>query len=370
MKASAVSRPVVVVEDDPFLRLFAVILDPDAPPAMVEGFADFMAHDVPDFPRWCDDLRGRIGGVWPARVRLVETEEEFDAALGDADVAVVESWAFDAARLARAPRLRAVQKYGAFPRNIDVAACGVRGVHVLTIRRRANLACAEHAFGLMLALARKLTDYANRLTPAQLAEKGHELRPFDRRHTPNGNWARVPGLVSLHGSTLGIIGLGEIGREIAKRARAFDMDVVYHQRSRLAAADETALGVNWLPLDALMAASDWIIPQLPASPATRNLIDAERLATMKSGARIINVSRPDVLERAAIIEALRSGHLGGLGLDPPYASPGLEGDELTSLPNVLITPHFAGSPRFNALDDFDEMLTRLHTTMTSREKPA
>ena len=349
-------RPLIVVEDDAFLRLVPVILDPDAAPGMVAAFADFMAHDEPDFTGWCERLRAAVPGLWPARVQLTGTGEEMRAALGEATIAIVESLPFGAAEIAAAPLLSAVQKYGALPRNIDQAACAARGIKVLTIRRRANLACAEHAFALILALARKIHSHGNVLSPAEIEHAGPRLRPFDRRFTPNGNWARVPGLRSLHGATIGIIGLGEIGREIAVRARAFDMRILYHQRTRLPVAEEQSLAATYMGLDDLMAASDWIIPQLPAAPATRHLIDAERLAHIKPGAAIVNVSRPDVSDRAALIAALRSGRLGGLGLDPPYESPGQANDELLGFGNVIITPHFAGSPRHNALDDFEELV--------------
>lgn len=358
-------KPLIVVEDDPFLRLYKVILDPDCPTGMLTAFADFMAHDAPAFLTWCENLREAVPGLWPARIAIVETPEEFRAHLPEADVAVVEGWPFGTDEIARAPRLKAVQKYGALTRGIDTTTCAERGIAVLTIRRRANLACAEHAFGLMLGLARKIRTYGNVLSPRQLSEQGHTLTPYDRRYTPNGNWARIPGLASLHGSTLGIIGLGEIGREIATRARAFEMRVAYHQRTRLAAAEEEALGVAWLPLDDLLAASDWIVPQLPTTPHTRHLLDAARLAHCKPGAIIVNVSRPDVVERAALIDALRAGRLGGLGLDPPYESPGRDGDELTKLDNVIVTPHFAGSPRQNALADFEEMIMRLAKEITA-----
>ena len=357
-------RPVLVVEDDPFLRLFAVILDPDTPREVVSGFADFMAHDAPDFERWMKRLRDAVPGLWPARVRVVETEEELLSALPEADVAVVESMSFTARELDAAPRLRCVQKYGALVRGIDTAACAARGVKVLTIRRRANLACAEHAFALMLGLARKIHTYANTISPSALHARGHDIRPFERRFTPNGNWARVPGLVSLHGSTIGIIGLGEIGREIAQRARAFEMKVVYTQRTRLAPEIEQALDATFLDLDTLLASSDWIIPQLPASPATRHLLNADRLSRIKPGACIVNVSRADLIEREAAIAALRDGRLGGLALDPPYDFPGRENDELLRFDNVLITPHFAGSPRQNGLDDFDEMIRKIAREMT------
>jgi phosphoglycerate dehydrogenase-like enzyme len=355
-KAAANARPLIVVEDDPWLRLIAVMLDPDTAPHIVDGFTDFMDHDEPDFRGWCDRLRVLVPELWPARVKIVETEAELLTALPEASVAVVESMPFGVRELAIAPRLVCVQKYGAHPRNIDVAACDARGVKVLTIRRRANLACAEHAFALILALARKIHTYGNVLSPAAMRARGHELRPFQRAFTPNGNWGRVPGLASLHGSTVGIIGLGEIGREIALRARAFEMNVIYHQRTRLPEADETALCASFRSLDDLLAQSDWIVPQLPSSPKTKHLLNAERLALVKQGASIVNVSRPDVMDREALIAALRSGRLGGLGLDPPYLSPGRDDDELSALPNVIVTPHFAGSPRHNGLDDFDEMI--------------
>ncbi len=355
-KTESNERPLIVVEDDPWLRLIPVMLDPDTDQAIVDGFDDFMAHDEADFRGWCDRLRRRVPALWPARVKIVETEAELHAALPEASVAIVESMPFGARELGLSPRLVCVQKYGAIPRNIDVAACDARGVNVLTIRRRANLACAEHAFALILALARKIHTYGNVLSPSAMRARGHELRPFQRTFTPNGNWGRVEGLVSLHGSTVGIIGLGEIGREIAIRARAFEMKVVYHQRTPLTEADEAAVGARYRGLNELLAESDWIIPQLPSSPNTRHLLDADRLAHVKPGASIVNVSRPDVMDREALIAALRSGRLSGLGLDPPFESPGHDNDELTALPNVIVTPHFAGSPRRNGLDDFDEMI--------------
>ena len=358
-------RPLILVEDDPWMRAIPVILDPDTPAEMVAAFDDFMSTDEPDFAGWCARVRAKAPGLWPARVRIVETSEELRAALPEATAVFIESLPFGPAELAAAPRLRCVQKYGSLTRGIDVAACRASGVKVLTIRRRANVACAEHAFALMLALARKIRSYGNVLSEAQLAAKGHVLRPFDRRFTPNGNWARIEGLASLHGATLGIIGLGEIGREIASRARAFEMRVVYHQRTQLPEHDEQALGVGYASLESLLAESDWVIPQLPASPETRHLINAERLAQMKRGAAIVNVSRPDAMDRDAIIAALRSGQLGGLGLDPPYQSPGRDGDALTAFDNVIVTPHFAGSPRTNGLDDFEEMIVGLAREMTA-----
>ena len=119
---------------------------------------------------------------------------------------------------------------------------------------------------------------------------------------------------------------------------------------------ERALGAAYVALDELMRLSDVVIPQLPAGPTTLNLIDRGLLRAMRPGALIVNVSRPDVIERAALIEAVAAGHLGGVALDPPYDTPTRDDDPLLSFPNVILSPQLAGSPRVNALDDFEEML--------------
>ena len=110
--------------------------------------------------------------------------------------------------LAIGRNLVAVQKFGSRPRHIDTGACEARGIKVLTVRRRANIACAEVALMLMLTLAKKMQRVMNRISAEQLAAVGYGYKPFDRRHTPNSNWARITGLRMLNESTIGIIGLG------------------------------------------------------------------------------------------------------------------------------------------------------------------
>jgi phosphoglycerate dehydrogenase-like enzyme len=346
--------PLLVVEDDPFLRVLQVVLDP-APVERYAAFADFFAHEA-DFGDYCARVRAKAGGLFPARVQMVETQEELRDALAEARGVAVEALSFGREELSAAPQLKFVQKYGLGLGTIDTAACADRGVTVLNIRRRANIACAEHALALMLTQARKLDRVIGRVTAAKLAEEGNPYRPFDRRHTPNSNWGRIAGIRMLHGATLGLIGLGEIGREIAIRAVAFGMRVLYFQRRQLPEADERTLGVTYAPLDTLLAEADWLIPQLPEGPSTKNLIGAAQLARMKAGAFIVNVSRPDVIDRAALIEALKSGKLGGFALDPLYQAPARDDDELLQLSNVILVPHLAGAPRLNALADFADII--------------
>lgn len=358
-------KPILVVEDDRFLRVLQVILDP-TPVERYAAFADFFAHEEPDFDGYCSRVRAQAGDLFPSTIRMVDTQDDMRAALPDAEALVVESLAVTCDDLAAAPKLRLVQKYGAGTRGIDTAACAERGIPVLTIRRRANIACAEHALALMLAQARKLNRMIGRISTAKLAEEGLPYRPFDRRHTPNSNWGRVPGIRMLNGATLGVIGLGEIGREIVIRAGGFGMRILYHQRRRLPDPDERALRATYVPLDTLLAEADWVVPQLPEGPLTQNLIGAPQLARMKPGAFIVNVSRPGVIDRTALIEALKSGRLGGFALDPLYEAPGRDDDELLRFNNVILTPHLAAQPRQNALADFADLVAGIAQAFACR----
>ena len=350
---------ILVVEDDRFLRVVGIVLDPATAAERTAAYADFFAHDEPDFAGWCARVRSRAARLFPSEVRLVETQEALRAALPGSPALVVESLAVGPAELAAGGTLRVVQKYGLAPRNIDIAACAARGVRVLTIRRRANIACAEHAIALMLTLAKKLHRLVGRISVDELAAAGYAYKPFDRRHTPNSNWPRIAGLRTLYGSTIGIIGLGEIGREIAIRAGAFGMRILYHQRTRLPAEEERGLAATYVPLQSLLAESDWVVPQLPSVPATVSYIGRAQLAQMKPGAFLVNISRAEIVDRAALIEALKSGRLGGFALDPLYEAPGRSTDELLQFDNVVLSPHIAAQPRFNALDDLADMMEQL-----------
>ena len=358
------ARPVIVVEDDPFPRILQVILDPNATAERRDAFAHFMAHDVPDFAGWCAETRAQVPTLYPADVRLVSTQEELRANLPEANAVIVESLTIDDAELAMAPKLKAVQQYGTITHSIDLAACKVRNVPVLTLRRRANIACAEHTMAMMLTLARKLHRVTGLISVEQLEAAGYSPTTFDRRHTAFSGWPRIQNLKMLHEATLGIIGMGEIGRELAVRAAAFGMRVIYFQRNPMTADEETRFGAQYAPLDTLLAESDWVSIQLPETKATRNFIDREKLAKMKRGAFLINVSRARIIDRDALIEALKSGHLGGFALDPLYEEPGRSDDELLKFDNVMLTPHTAAMPRFNALNDFRDLLRGLAKALT------
>src|SRR4029078_12347556 len=278
-----------VVENDSFLRLIQVVLDPAASQERFHPFAYFCKHDTPDFVGWCENIRAQAQNTYPAEVHLVDTQEQLITHASGATVIVVEELTIGAEELAVAgSTLRFVQKYGFTTRNIDESACAQARVRGRTSRRRANISTAEQALMLMLALARQVTQNVNLVSVEQLTGDGHHPTTYERQHTPNGNWARITGLVTLYQRQLGIIGLGEIGRELAVRAAALDMRLVYSQRNRLPAEIEQQYKAAYVPLDELLRTSDFVSVHLPRSDATRSFVGARELQMMKPGAFLIN----------------------------------------------------------------------------------
>ena len=349
----------VVVEDDVILGITRVILDPDAEEEHRRAVADFFAHDLPDFDGWVSALRRRIPGLYPASVELAEDEAELRTSIVDADAVIVERMRVGPDEIAPARRLRLVQKWGGQVGNIDVNACAARGIAVNATRRRINVTVAEQAVMLMLVLGRRVGELANLVDAASLTARGHDCTPFDRRYTGNSNYARVKGIQGLMGATLGSVGLGEIGREVVLRARAFEMKVLYHQRTRLSPVDEHVLGATWAPLEELLARSDYVSLHVPIGPATRGLLDRRRLGLMKRGAVLVNIARAEIVDHDALVEALASGHLGGFGLDVGYQEPARPDEPLLELANVMLLPHTGPADRKYALMDWEEMLIRM-----------
>jgi len=155
--------------------------------------------------------------------------------------------------------------------------------------------------------------------------------------------------------------MGEVGREITTRCRAFEMNVLYYQRTKLSAGDEETLGARHAPLHDLLAASDYVILQLPLNESTRHIIGHKEFAAMKPGAILVNVARPDLMEKEALIAALDSGRLAGLGLDVGYTEPTRSDDPLLNYKNgnVILLPHTAVGDRCVGLADLEEMCLNL-----------
>ena len=351
--------PKIVAEDDVIIRAAQVILDPDTDPERYAAIADYYHVDVPDFDSWVDRVRTSIPNLYPATFEMVDSQDTLRDAIGDADGIICESLTVGEAELAAAPALKGIQKFGTDTRNIDLEACARREVAVRPLRRRVNIAVAEHAFTCLLAMAKKLCLINHRIDEDSLREVGFRPRMHDRRHAAAANWGRVNGLGTLYGATVGCLGLGEIGREVAARATAFGANVLYYQRTRLPEDIEKPLGAVYCGLNDLLERSDFVSVHLPMNESTRGLIDGASFARMKDGAFLVNISRAPIIDRAALMDVLESDRLGGIALDVHYEEPSPPDDPLKNYPKALLTPHSAVAGRANATADMEELIANL-----------
>ncbi|NBP71778.1 MAG: hypothetical protein EBU57_00950 [Alphaproteobacteria bacterium] len=354
----------IVVQDDKILRFLQVILDPDVAPSRVNAFRDYLAFDIPDPDAWFEEQRQRATAIYPSRILMVEDEDAMRAALPEADAVVSESFRIGAGDLALGTNLKLVQKFGIDARNVDQDACRDANVPVRTLRRRVNGTVAEHAILLMLAVGRKLIETHGALDFASLQALGYKPAKFDPDHVAGANWARIHGLRSLQGATLGALGLGEVGREVATRARAMGMEILYYQRTRLPKDIEAECSATYVSYEELLQRSDFISVHLPLNDSTRGMLNSDAFALMKTGAIVANISRAHIVDQDALIAALDGGRLGGAGLDVHYEEPGASNEPLKNYPNVVLSPHIAVAQRAHNLADTAELVGNLANALS------
>jgi glyoxylate reductase len=229
---------------------------------------------------------------------------------------------FDRELIERAPRLRVVSNIAVGYDNVDVSACTDRGIAVCNTPGVLTDATADATLALMLAACRRVVEAD--------------------RFTRSGGWRYwTPTLLVGHDlteATLGIVGLGRIGLEVARRARAFRMRILYHNRRRRPDA-EAELGASFVDLDTLLADSDFVTLHVPANAETRHLIGASELARMRPTAYLINAARGSVVDQAALATALRERRIAGAGLDVFHPEPIPLDDPLLQLDNCVLMPH-------------------------------
>ena len=245
------------------------------------------------------------------------------AALADADALVVRSAVqVDDALMEKAPKLRVIGRAGVGVDNIDAEAATRRGIVVMNTPGANAVAVAELTIALMLALARKL--------------------PTANATMHAGKWEKksLQG-AELRSKTLGILGLGRIGLEVAKRARGFGLEIVGSDPF-VSAAVARENGIVLLPMDELFAKADYLTLHVGLTPQTQGVINAKTLAAMKKGVRIINCARGELVDDAALVAALKSGQVAGAALDV-FAQEPLKDSPYFELDNVILTPHIAGS---------------------------
>lgn len=253
---------------------------------------------------------------------VATTKETLGGELADAEALIVRSATkVTADLLDKAPRLRVVGRAGVGVDNIDLDEATKRGVLVMSTPGGSSVSVAEHTFALLLALVR------------QVPKLDAAMR--------EGRWEKSSSGAEVRGKTLGLFGLGRIGSEVARRAVAFDMRVLaFDPYISESAAKE--LSVALVPMEQLLAESDFISLHMAVSALTQNMINAQVIGMMKKGVRIVNAARGELINEADLAAALKSGHVAGAALDvfaeePPKNCP------LIGLPSVIATPHVAGS---------------------------
>ena len=261
----------------------------------------------------------------PGFVLTVRREHEPVAqAIATADFVLVATTPLPAAALAAAARLRLIQHQGVGYDKTDVTAAAARGVPVALCPAGTSVGVAEHVFLLILALYKRL------LAADAALRRGEWLQ-----------WALRSRSYELCGKTVGLLGLGRIGREVASRARAFEARVIYHDVVPVPAEVEQALSASPVPLATLLAEADVLSLHLPLTRQTHHCIGARQLAQMKPTAILINTARGPLVDEADLFAALSTHRLAGAGLDVFETEPVPAGHPLLSLPNVVVTPHIA-----------------------------
>nr|WP_321409858.1 NAD(P)-dependent oxidoreductase [uncultured Carboxylicivirga sp.] len=220
-----------------------------------------------------------------------------------------------------APNLKMIANFGAGYDNIDVAYAKSKGIIITNSPDPVTEPTAELAMGLMISVARRMAEMDRKLREKQVA------------------WGVMRNLsTTLVGKTIGIIGMGAIGKALARRAIASGMKVVYHNRNRVDEMIEKSFNAQYLALDELLKLSDVVSLNMPLTAETKGMIGKEELSLMKSSAYLINTARGPVIDQLALIEILQSGRIAGAGLDVYENEPTVP-DELLAMDNVVLIPH-------------------------------
>jgi len=288
-----------------------------------------MAKKILFAPRQPEVILTMVKAMTPAGFELVVADPgtpEFIQAAGDAEYYLGLARRMGGEFFRSAPHLKLVQLLSAGYDHVDVEAARKAQVPVSNNGGANALAVAEHTIMLILAVLKRVVQFHNSVA----AGKWRVGNPADVR------------VYEMANRTLGIVGLGNIGKKVARRARAFETKVQYYDIRRLSEADEDALGVRFVLFDELLRTSDILSLHVPLDDSTRNLIGPRELSLMKREAIVVNTCRGPVIDENALYDALKADRIAGAGLDVMVEEPPKPDHPLLSLPNVTLTPHSAG----------------------------
>ena len=298
-------------------------------------------------PRLKLELEAQVGEVIYNPTGKPLSSAEVERLLPGIDGYIAGLDAIDANALRTGDRLKVISRYGVGVDNVDLNAAREKGIIVTNTPGANSVSVAELALGLILALARQIPE---------AVEAVHQ-----------GKWPRYAG-VSLEGKTIGILGLGAIGKQLARRLSGFDCNVLaFDPFADAAFAEENHIELNTMEM--VLERSDFISLHLPLLPETRNLVNEDFLDRMKKGSFLVNTSRGEVVDETALLRALQSGHLKGAGLDAFTIEPPDPKNPLLALPQVIATPHL-GAQTDGATRNMGWFATRDCLAVLKNEAPA
>lgn len=267
---------------------------------------------------------------------------ELQQVLKDVDYLIVGRKSISDKHLQYGTRIKLIQIVGSQSDHIDLASAHKIGIAVATMPLPHLAAVAEQAFMFMLALSHKLLQGHRETVEGVYVQSG--LTPTKTSETlVAGNWTKIPDITALYGKYLGIVGMGEIGRFMAKMGQGFSMHVLYFKRNRLSKIQEEALGIEYRDFETLLKQSDFISPAVPHTPEAERMFGQREFSLMKPSAFFVNCSRGGIVDQKALFQALKDKVIAGAGLDVYEKEPIPAEDPILKLDNVICTPHSAGT---------------------------
>ncbi len=295
-----------------------------------------------------DDAISALAADFPGLELIGASDDRDAAALASADIAglIAGTAPVDAALLEKLPSLRVAMKLGRSYHNFDVEALRARGLDVACVPRKGPNCVAELALTLILALSKDLVISNEAVSLGAYRYRG--LKPeITAERKMAFHWMHNTRVHEVVGKTLGIIGMGEIGCELARRASVMGMRNLYYKRSPLSAELEAAFDAGYAGLDDLLATSDYVCVATPHTPQTEGMLGEREIGLMKESAFIVNIARGGIIDEDAMIEALSENRIAGAGLDVFTYEPLPADSPLCTLDNVILCPHIGGGSGTN-----------------------
>lgn len=265
-----------------------------------------------------------------------------DGSIDEADAVIVRDGVLDAAAIDGADRLQKVVRIDVGSGRVDEDACRRRGVDLEIVPSPSLMSVGEHAVMAIMMLLKRVPQATERLRAGVIV--GGVEPAVTTQEEYAYNWVGLEHFDAVWGQTIGLVGLGRIGSHVARLLRCFGADVVYTKRTPLAPEEESELGVRYLPLDELLAASVCVSLHNRFTEETERMMGEREFALMPKGSFFVNTARGRLVDEAALVAALASGHLAGAALDVFWYEPLPADSPLLSATNLLLTPHTGGIP--------------------------